>query len=90
MFKANKNAEELYVKAVKPDAYINAEDDFGTRAFINLQEVAAISFSEYENDMERNGKLGLIQHKAQLKAQKEAEQDVGLQILNQPSKIMRN
>lgn len=84
VFHAYKNANELYKRlnaALRSDEIVEIEDDFGTMAIARMEDIAAISFSEYEKDMQRNGELGLIQHKENLKAQKRAQGDVGLQII---------
>lgn len=92
VFKAFKNAEELYKrlnKALRSDEIVEIEDDFGTMGIVRMADIAAISFSEYEKDMQRNGELGLIQHKEQLKAQKKAQSDLGLQILGNDNNSAR-
>lgn len=81
VFKAHKNAEDLYKKALASVGKIEAEDDFGCKLAIGMQDVAAISMSEYEKDVDKNMDLQIIQHKAQLKAQSKARNDIGLQML---------
>lgn len=92
VFKHHKNADEVYkraMNAIKEDTIIEIEDDFGTMGVVRMADIAAISFSEYEKDMQRNGELGLIQHKEQLKTQKKAQSDLGLQILGNDNNSAR-
>lgn len=85
VFRFHKAAEELYKKALIATGKIEDEDDFGCKLSIDISDVSAVTFSEYEKDMEKNMEFQLIQHKAQLKAQSKARNDVGLQILEQNS-----
>ena len=72
----------MYKKALASTAAkIEAEDDYGTKLVIDMSDVAAVTFSEYEKDMDKNMDLQIIQHKAQLKAQSKAKNDMSLQIL---------
>lgn len=85
VFKAFKNADELYRKAnsaLKDGSIIDVEDDFETKGTIRMEDVAALTFSEYEKDMDKNGDLQIIQHKSQLKTQNKAKNDVGLRLLD--------
>lgn len=86
VFKAHKAADDLYKKALKATGHIEEEDDFGTKLAINMLDVAAVTFSEYEKDMDKNMDLQIIQHKAQLKAQTRAKQDMTLQMLEKQAK----
>lgn len=91
IFKANKNAEDLYKKSIDADGrFIDCEDDFGCKLRIDMKFVAAVTFSEYEKDLDKNGDLMIIQQKAQLKTQQKARTDVGLQIMvGTPDKVTR-
>jgi len=81
VFKAYKAGDDLYRKALNSISKIEVEDDFGLKMAIDMSEVAAITFSEYSKDMDKNMDLQIIQHKAQLKAQTTARNDIGLQML---------
>lgn len=82
VFKAFKSADDLYRKAINStDKKIEAEDDFGCKLSIDMSDVAAVTFSEYEKDMDKNMDLQIVQHKSQLKAQSRAKNDIGLQML---------
>lgn len=81
-FKAHKNAEDLYKKALASTGKIEVEDDYGLKLAVDMSEVCGITFSSYEDDMDKNMEFQLIQHKAQLKAQNKAKSDVGLQLLS--------
>lgn len=81
VFKAHKNAEDLYKKALTSVPNIEAEDDYGLKLSVIMSEVAAITFSEYADDMDKNMDLQIVQHKSQLKAQTKARNDIGLQML---------
>lgn len=91
VFKAHKNAEDLYKKAVpSSDKKIDVEDDFGCKLSIIMSDVAAVTMSEYEKDMDKNMDLQIIQHKSQLKGQAKARTDVGLQMLEgTPAQVLR-
>lgn len=80
-FKAFKNADELYRKAINATGFIEVEDDFGLMLRVDMREVCALTFSEYEKDMDKNMEFQFIQHKAQLKAQAKAKNDIGLHVL---------
>lgn len=85
IFKAFKEADSVYKKALlslKENEIIEIEDDFETKAVIRMSDIAAITFSEYEKDMDKNGDLQIIQHKCQLKTQSKAKNDIGLQMLD--------
>ena len=88
VFKAHKRADDLYKKALASIGKIEEEDDFGCKLAVDMSEVAAITFSEFEKDMDKNNELQLIQHKAQLKAQSRARNDMGLQILEGNNQMM--
>ena len=82
VFKAHKAAEDAYKKALNciiPK--VEFEDDFDLKLSISMNDVASITFSEYSKDMDKNMDLQIIQHKAQLKAQTTARNDIGLQML---------
>lgn len=82
VFKAHKNAEEIYKKASGfPDTRFLLEDDYGLKLAIDMVDVSSLTFSEYEKDMDKNMDMQIIQHKAQLKAQSKAKSDMSLQIL---------
>lgn len=81
VFKAFKNAEDAYKKALISGCQVGFEDDYGLKLSINMDEVASVTFSEYEKDMDKNMDLQIIQHKARLKAQNTARNDIGLQML---------
>jgi hypothetical protein len=81
VFKAHKAAEDLYKKALNSVSKIQEEDDFGLKISIDMSEVVAVTFSEYENDMDKNMDLQIIQHKCQLKGQAKARNDIGLQMM---------
>lgn len=82
VFKAHKSADDFYRKSVNSfDNKVEDEDDFGTKLAINMSDVAAVTFSEYEKDMDKNMDLQIIQHKSQLKGQSKARNDIGLQML---------
>lgn len=88
VFKAHKSAEDLYKKsvaAINTDEIIECIDDFDTKAIIRMSDIVAVTFSEYEKDMEKNGDLSIIQHKSQLKTQNKAKNDVGLRLLDSAS-----
>lgn len=85
VFKHFKNADELYKKAslaLKDESIIEAEDDFETRCIVRMGDIAAITFSEYEKDMDKNGDMQIIQHKCRLKTENKAKNDVGLRLLD--------
>lgn len=84
VFKFHKAAEDLYKKALaalKAGEDIEIEDDFTTKGIVKMPDMSAITFSEYESDMDRNGDLQIIQHKCQLKTQNKAKGDMSIQIL---------
>lgn len=81
VFKAHKNADDVYKKLLLSLDKIVVEDDFELKLVVDMKEVVAISFSEYEKDMDKNMDLQIVQHKAQLKAQSRARSDIGLQML---------
>ena len=91
VFKAFKNADESYFKALgSPNEKLDFEDDFGLRLNVDMREIASVSMSEYEKDMDKNMDLQIVQHKAQLKAQSRAKNDMGLQILERSNAPLIN
>ena len=84
VFKAFKNADEAYKRAtaVSIGKSIQIEDDFGLKATIDMDSVAAITTNEVEKDMYKQGQLQILQAKADLKTQSEAKNDIGLQMLS--------
>ena len=91
IFKAFKNADQLYKKANTENLglALQAEDDYGLIGSIKMQDVSAVTFSEFAKEMDRNADMGLIQHKSNLKAQNTAKTDIGLQVLSKPSAIVQ-
>jgi len=88
-FKAFKKADETYKRALSsPDSPLVIDDDFGGRASFLFTEIAAMSFTDIEEDMKRNGEMQVIQHKAQLRTQQLAKADPQLQLMNSSAKIM--
>lgn len=83
VFKAHKAAEDAYKKVIHSIEKVELADDYGLKLLINMSDVASVSFGEYEQDMEKNMDLQIIQHKAQLKAQNKAKNDAGLRLLEQ-------
>lgn len=81
VFKAFKNADDAYRKALNSGCKVEFEDDFGLKLYVDMLEVSSVTFSEYSKDMDKNMDLQIIQHKAQLKAQTTARNDIGLQML---------
>lgn len=83
VFKAYAEAERSYKRALgsDEDSKVEFEDDYGLKLAIDMSEVASVTFSEYAKDMDKNMDLQIIQHKAQLKAQTTARNDIGLQML---------
>lgn len=82
VFKAFAEAERAYNKAIVPtEKRIEFEDDYGLKLVISMSDVASATFSEYAIDMDKNMELQIIQHKAQLKAQARAKQDMTLHML---------
>ena len=82
VFKAYKDASDAYTKSSKfPNEKLTFEDDYGLKLAIDMADVASVTFSEYANDMDKNMDLQIIQHKAQLKAQAKAKQDMTLHML---------
>lgn len=93
VFKSYKNGDDLFrkgLKAIKDEDFIECEDDFSTKAGIKGADISSVTFSEYEQDMDKNGDLQLIQHKSSLKTQKKAENDIGLQLLSKPSAMLKS
>lgn len=90
VFKAHKNADDLYKKSLKSDGKIEAEDDFGLKLAIDMSEVAAVTSSEYEKDMDKNGDMQIIQHKSSLKTQSKAKNDIGVQMLERQTNGLIN
>lgn len=83
IFKAFKNADDIFKKAIQSHtAKLSVEDDYELVGLIDMSEVSAVTMSDFSKEMDRNGEMGLIQHKSQLKAQNNAKNDVGLQILS--------
>ena len=82
VFKAHKNSDEAYKRAVAEPSFIEIEDDFGLKATIDMDSVAAITINEVEKDMYKQGQLQILQAKADLKTQSEAKNDIGLQMLS--------
>lgn len=81
VFKAFAEADRSYKKTIGSTAKLEFEDDYGLKLSIDMSEVASVTFSEYAKDMDKNMDLQIIQHKAQLKAQTAARNDIGLQML---------
>ena len=81
MFKAYAEADRAYKKALSSFEVVEFEDDYGLKLSISMSEVASVTFSEYSSDMDKNMDLQIIQHKAQLKAQARAKQDMVLHSL---------
>lgn len=81
VFKSYAEADRSYKKALISSDRIDFEDDYGLKLAIDMSEVASVTFSEYAKDMDKNMDLQIIQHKAQLKAQTTARNDIGLQML---------
>ena len=82
VFKAYKNADEAYKKILNSTSKLELEDDFETKIAIDMGDVAAVSISDYEKDMDKHGELQIIQHKSTLKMQNKAKNDVGLRLLD--------
>lgn len=98
-FKAHKNASELHAKGQRmlislerPIGVIDAEDDYDQKASIDMNTVAAVSMGDVEKELERQGEVGILQAKAQMRAQSLANSDAGLRMLsenNKPSTILK-
>ncbi len=67
---------------------LEAEDDYSQKCSIDVRTVAAVSFGDIEVDFNRQGDQALIQAKAQLRSQVNANNDKGLSILKQASHSM--
>lgn len=83
VFKAFKNADELYKKGlslIKTMESLECEDDYETRGVIDMSSISAVTFGDYEKDMNKNGEMQIIQAKSQLRTQSLAKSDVGLQM----------
>lgn len=88
-FKAFKNADECFRKVFSStEAMIRIEDDFNARGTFLHDSISAVSFSDIEEDMKRNGEMQIIQHKATLRTQQLAKGDPTLAILNNSSKLV--
>lgn len=80
-FKAYKAADDLFNKASSPqNGRILIEDDYGSKGSIDVANVA-VNFTDMEKDFDRQGQAQILQHKAQLKTQNMANNDIGLQLL---------
>lgn len=64
-FKAHKNADELYRKALASAGKIEVEDDYGLKLTVDMDEVCGVTFSDYEDDTNKNMEFQFIQMKVQ-------------------------
>lgn len=81
-------------QAVKPPAGatskpIVVKDDYELEGFVLPEDIASVTFSDFNKDMEKNGDLSLAQAKAQVKAQNAARNDPGFAILNSSANLSR-
>lgn len=81
-YKAFKSADETYKKAMNGVGTIVFEDDYEQRASVDMSTVAAVSFGDIEKDFDRQGAVQILQHKAQLRSQVNAQNDKGLALLS--------
>lgn len=91
-FNTFKNAEEFYRKAMKfvsgmANGIMENEDDFGSMVRVSSDSLAAVSFTDVEKDLEKNGKIQIMQHRSQLKTQSMAQSDSQIKLLNTASRI---
>lgn len=63
------------------------EDDFGSVLSVRGDSLSAASFTDVERDLDRNGQIQLLQHRAQLKTQNLASNDSQIKLLNTASRI---
>jgi len=99
-FKAFKNADDLRRKATSllgTTGNFECCDDYDQVASVDMGTVAAVSMGDIEKDLDRQGELGILQSKAQMRAQVSANNDKGLSMLAnavrpqpQPSLIKSN
>lgn len=88
-FKSFKNADDCKKKgfaALSSEGglapIIEVSDDFEQYAKVDMFTVAAVTMGDIEKDLDRQGEVGLLQAKSQLRAQVNANQDKGLAMLN--------
>jgi len=83
-FKSFTSADEFYKKATdnSSESPLVVEDDYNSKGAFILQEVAAVSFTDIKKDMEKQGEMEILRQKAILRAQKFADHDNGLKLLN--------
>lgn len=79
-FKNFKNADECFRRASKGEGRLEVEDDYGARGNIDLVN-ALVNFTDIARDADMQGEIHIIKQKSALKAQTNANNDIGLQLL---------
>lgn len=96
-YKAHKNADEARNKVQKMlcnvlnspisgENVMDISDDYDQICSVDMSTVSAVSMGDIEKDLDRQGEVGLLQTKAQLRAQTLANNDAGLRMLSGASK----
>ena len=88
-FKSFKNADEAKSKGAKllgTTEVLELSDDYEQIASVDMNTVAAVSMGDIEKDLDRQGEIGILQHKSQMRAQVSANNDKGLAMLSNAAK----
>lgn len=88
-FKSFKNADDCKKKGYSSfgaDTTIEVCDDFEQYAKVDMLTVAAVTMGDIEKDLDRQGEVGLLQAKSQLRAQVNSNQDKALAMLNEAAR----
>ena len=84
VYKAHKNADDAYRKLkATVGQKVDFEDDFGLKVCVEMDCVAAVTFSEVEKEMDKSGQFQILQTKADLRTRNNAQNDAGLKLLGQ-------
>lgn len=94
-FKAHKNAHDL-VKQAEPligtpggiGKGLVIKDDFACIGKVDMAEVAAVVMNDLKEEFDKQGEVGLMQARAQAKAQQMAKSDHALRIIQPANSIV--
>lgn len=84
-FKAFKKADDARKKAhaalFEGDKLLEMTDDYEQIVAVDMGCVSGVVMGDIEKDLDRQGEVGILQHKSQLRSQVNANNDKGLAML---------
>lgn len=85
-FKSFKNADTARRKAhatfFEGNKLLELTDDYDQVVAVDMGCVSGVVMGDIEKDLDRQGEVGILQHKSQLRAQVNANNDKGLAMLS--------